>query len=131
MLRRLAAILAAWFVVFMTMAVPLHSCPMHDGMVGTLMGDAPGAMPMMPMGHDQGGAPAQSGGGHQHCTCVGSCDCGMARAIIGAAEVALPLPAPVRPLEPATRAAEPVLARAPHRLPFANGPPAAPHARVA
>lgn len=131
--RLSAALMAVWFTVFMTVAMPRHHCPMHDGPMGTLamgapdassgagtaMGATPGAA------HDD--APAQRDGHHSPpCTCVGMCACCQTPAMVVAGRVSVAVrTSPVRIAHPRPAATAPAIAAA-HRLPFANGPPLPP-----
>lgn len=137
--RLSAALTAVWFAVAMTVGVPMQRCAMHDGLVGTLAMDAPGAasMPGMAMAGMSHGAtsdaPAPPGSPHhpQHCTCVGMCACCQTPAMVVAGRVSLAArTAPPRIAHPRLAATAPAMP-APHRLPFANGPPTSPPAALA
>lgn len=114
-----AAFLALWFVLATAGLAPLHRCPVHDGPVADAMTVPAGH----PMHGDASHSPAPDGHGSHQCTCLGEC-CVAGPAVMGAAieltVVALvDWPAAPHPVLPA-----PARSRAPHRLPFANGPPA-------
>lgn len=125
--------MAVWFTVSMTVAMPMHHCPMHDGLMGTLAMGAPGASSSAVMAvrgtkstaHDDAPAP-QDDHHSQHCTCVGMCACCQAPAMVVAGRISLAVRiSPPRIAHPRPAATAPAIASA-HRLPFANGPPLPP-----
>jgi hypothetical protein len=142
--RSFAALVALWSLVASGSPVPLHRCLMHahaathaatmshatdDGMA-----DDAAMMRDGGMTRDDGGAIAHVAGEEQtprapsdqddECRCVGCC---CASAVVGLAPLAAAMPAP---RDVAVRVAAfavpqaPHAERAPHILPFGNGPPA-------
>jgi hypothetical protein len=69
--RTFAAVLALWFVCIVTEPLPLHRCPMHDGVYG--------AVPTAAQPHHHHHMAGAHGGAGQHdqahhqCTCLGDC----------------------------------------------------------
>jgi uncharacterized protein involved in copper resistance len=145
--RLLGAVLAPWLALFLAEPLPLHGCSMHglpgvESMQGTApvaiappshdaMGMDHGAMAGMAhdamgdMPHDAPGAPTDDAPGHHGhaCTCLGGC-CAPAPVSLAAPPALAWVPEAIA--RTTHRFAGPVApaARAPHVLPFANGPPA-------
>jgi hypothetical protein len=78
-IRVLAALLAAWFVVFTTEPRALHACPMHDGLPLQAVSNSASAH----AAHNGDAHASHSGGdstphaGNHRCSCLGAC-CGPA-----------------------------------------------------
>lgn len=125
------ALVAVFALMLGGEAAGAHSCPHHDGLPAPHHGDA-----TAPSGHaaeagshaahrahapvDQ--APADEGGAHGACSCVGVCQLGAGAAVAESSAPALSAPAA------STESAD-LLVTAPPRdaarlLPFAHGPPA-------
>jgi len=117
--RALIGIWSLWFGAMLSEPGALHTCPTHGG--GS---HAAHAAHMPGMEHGSGGqhAPASK----THCTCLGDC-CSSSPAAPPAVRVAVdPAARVVRVTPSIVASADAAPAEAPpHRLPFANGPPAA------
>ncbi|MCC7054195.1 MAG: hypothetical protein IT355_13095 [Gemmatimonadaceae bacterium] len=141
--RLVTALFGVWFCLLVAEPLPLHVCPMHDGLppsatagyTADLSEDRcapPGqaAITHAPDAHDAPATDTPAGHAAHQCLCLGCCAGTPAIALPGAPVVNVPCAlADVQVLQVAARNDTLVATRFAHVLPFANGPPPTRHLR--
>jgi hypothetical protein len=129
--RVLAVLFAAWFVLAVAEPVPVHACPMHDGLAAPGHSMHSGTPPVhahhayhdaVPDNGDRLPSPRNA---HQGCTCIGCCAGGSPVVVRSGAEYPQVL-VTIDPHVAYSRDSTNPAPTFPHRLPFSNGPPTPP-----
>lgn len=122
--RILLSTWALWLAAALTEMGPLGSCPKH-GHHGVQAPVASAHVAHQTHAGSAGQPADQQDASHAACTCMGLCCCAPAIALPNASASVFAL-VHHRVLVSAWPNAVALVTRAPHSLPFANGPPAAP-----